>query len=293
MPLPFGLSYPGYAPDWVAEGRLQLLTHSQDTSTVSPDSLHFVWQTNRVLHPVQGEEFPIGALPEGLKPIRTFVLGELDGKRCYTHEVATDTPAPEGYEWSGLRALFPVLDPGMVNLAGRSFQIIEWDRSHQFCGRCGTSTFLRTSERARECPSCALVSYPRISPVVMGLVVREREILLARSPHFAPGMYSAVAGFIEIGESCEQALRREILEETGILADNFRYFDSQAWPFPHSLMVAFTAEYVSGTPVPQPDEIEDVRWFNVDALPAIPPAISVAGRLIRAVAQHLQAVPAI
>jgi NAD+ diphosphatase len=115
----------------------------------------------------------------------------------------------------------------------------------------------------------------------MGLVVRGDEILLARSPHFAPGVYSAIAGFVEAGESLEQALRREILEESAIHADNFKYFDSQSWPFPHSLMVAYTADYVAGTPVPQPEEIEDVRWFPMEALPQLPPPVSIAGRLIR------------
>lgn len=288
MPLPFGLSHPGAAPDWVAEGRLVPFA-GQQTTLYSPSKVfHFFWQSNRILFSNKEPTLPISHIPEGLTIVRSSMVGEWDGCLCQTHDIALDTPAPDGYAWTGLRALFPVLDAGMVNLAGRSFQILEWERTHQFCGRCGTPTQLRDSERARECPQCSLVSYPRISPVVMGLVVRGRELLLARSPHFAPGMYSAVAGFIEIGESCEQALRREILEETGIQADRFRYFDSQSWPFPHSLMIAFTAEYVSGTPVPQPEEIEDVRWFSVENLPAMPPHISVAGRLIRAVAEHLK-----
>jgi NAD+ diphosphatase len=294
MPLPYGLSHAGSAPDWVAEGRLVPFSKTSETPASTQSSVvHFIWQANRILFASAEKTLPLRSIPSGLQPIRSSIIGEFDGSLCHAHDIATDTPAPEGYEWSGLRALFPVLDAGMVNLAGRSFQIMEWDRTHQFCGRCGTPTLLRSSERARECPNCSLVSYPRISPVVMGLVVRGRELLLARSPHFAPGMYSAVAGFIEIGESCEQALRREILEETGIHADHFRYFDTQPWPFPHSLMIAYTAEYVSGTPVPQPEEIEDVRWFSVEDLPAIPPAISVAGRLIRAVSEHLKAEPAV
>jgi len=290
MPLPFGLSFPGGFPDWVAEGRFtpyQPNTHQAASNACFP-ALHFVWQNNRLLYPVQGPSFPLDQIPSPLQPIRSCIVGELDGKPCHVHDIGPDIPAPEGYEWTGLRALFATLEAGIIGLAGRSFQILEWDRTHQFCGRCGTPMQLRSSERARECPSCGLVSYPRISPVVMGLVVKGQELLLARSPHFAPGMYSAVAGFVEAGESLEQALTREILEETGIKADQFQYFDSQPWPFPHSLMVAFTAEYRSGTPVPQPEEIEDVQWFSVDALPALPPPISIAGRLIRAVAEHLK-----
>jgi NAD+ diphosphatase len=293
MPLPFGLSHQGSAPDWVAEGRLIPVSPDRKMSLSPSEALHFIWQANRLLFASQASSLPLDHIPEGLTIIRSSIVGEFDGRLCHTHDVNPDNPAPQGYEWSGLRALFPILEAGMINLAGRSYQIIEWERTHQFCGRCGTPTQLRNSERARECPKCSLVSYPRISPVVMGLVVRNQELLLARSPHFAPGLYSAVAGFIEIGESCEQALRREILEETGIHADTFRYFDSQSWPFPHSLMVAFTAEYVSGSPIPQPEEIEDVRWFSVEDLPAIPPAISIAGRLIRAVAEHLKAAPSV
>jgi NAD+ diphosphatase len=289
MALPLGLNFPGSAPDWVAEGRLVPLSPADEADPVTQETLHFVWQSNKLLFSLEEKTLPLTQIPRGLEPIRSSVVGQFDGKICLTHEVSAESPLPPGFEWTGLRALFPLLDAGMVNLAGRSFQILEWERTHQFCGRCGTPTILRQSERARECPSCALVSYPRISPVVMGLVIRDRQILLARSPHFAPGMYSAVAGFIEIGESCEQALRREILEETGIHADSFSYFDSQSWPFPHSLMVAFTAQYVSGIPTPQPEEIEDVRWFAVDDLPPIPPAISIAGRLIRAVTEHLNA----
>lgn len=287
MTLPPRLERPGGFPDWVAEGRF-VPDHrlpSPAGAVDDPAALHLIWDGDRLLFPLDDSR-PRYA-PQPLPERRRLMLGRLDQRSCLAIEVAAETPAPAGYQWRGLRSLFPLLDEGMIALCGRAFQVLEWDRTHQFCGRCATATQPREDERARACPACGLTAYPRISPVVMGLVIRGRELLLARSPHFPPGMYSAVAGFVEAGEALEHALSREILEETGIRAGGFRYFESQPWPFPHSLMVAFTADYHGGEPVPQPEEIEDVRWFPIDALPELPTTVSIAGRLIRSVVEHL------
>ena len=123
----------------------------------------------------------------------------------------------------------------------------------------------------------------------MCLVRRDRKILLARSPRFAPGMYSALAGFVEPGESLEQCLAREVFEETGIRISNARYFASQPWPFPHSLMIAFVADYAGGEITPEPGEIEDAQWFDIDALPQLPNRISIARRLIDGVLAEMRA----
>jgi NAD+ diphosphatase len=191
---------------------------------------------------------------------------------------------------SGLRALFGAVDDALFALAGRAFQIMDWDRSHQFCGRCGTPTRHKANERARECPACGLTHYPRIAPAVMALVRRGDEILLARSPHFPPGMYSALAGFVEPGETLEQTLVREVKEEVGIDVANPRYFASQPWPFPHSLMIAFFADYAGGEIRPDPSEIEAADWFTVGRLPqALPGKISISRRLIDAALRELGA----
>jgi NAD+ diphosphatase len=216
----------------------------------------------------------------GAQPLRRLYLGTLGERACYAFEYPAETQAPEDMAWLGLRALFGKLDDSLFALAGRALQFVDWDRTHQFCGRCGTPTQHREHERARECPACNLVAYPRIAPAVMCLVRRGRQILLARSPHFLPGMYSALAGFVEPGESLEQCLAREVLEETGIQIANPRYFASQPWPFPHSLMIAFVADYAGGEITPAPDEIEDAQWFSLDALPRLPNRISIARRLI-------------
>ncbi|HZP86354.1 MAG TPA: NAD(+) diphosphatase, partial [Burkholderiales bacterium] len=161
-------------------------------------------------------------------------------------------------------------------------------RSHLYCGRCGTRTVAKTTERARQCPSCSLTVYPRIAPAVMALIRRGDELLLARSPHFAPGMYSALAGFVEPGESLEQCLHREVKEEVGVEVTNLRYFSSQPWPFPHSLMIAFNCDYASGEITPEPGEIESAGWFGLDNLPVLPNRISIARRLIDATIEELQ-----
>jgi len=133
-----------------------------------------------------------------------------------------------------------------------------------------------------ECRNCGLLAYPRISPAVMVLVSRGNELLLARSPHFKPGVFSALAGFVEAGETLEQCAVREVREEVGIEITNLRYFQSQPWPFPDSLMLAFFADYAGGVITPEPSEIEAAEWFARDQLPTLPDPVSIARRLIDA-----------
>ena len=171
--------------------------------------------------------------------------------------------------------------PALMALAGRAAQVLEWDRAHRFCGVCGTPTELHASERSRICPACKHPAYPRISPAMMALVWRGRELLLARAPHFPPGMHSALAGFVEAGETLEECVVREVAEEVGVQVADVRYFGSQSWPFPHSLMVAYTAQWTGGEVVAQESEIESADWFDIDDLPKIPPRFSIAGHLIR------------
>jgi NAD+ diphosphatase len=219
---------------------------------------------------------------------RTLYLGRLGGVDCWAAEVQADSAPPAGMSWEGLRPLFSVLDDDHFALAGRALQLLEWDRTSQFCGRCGTPTVAKREERARVCPACKLSVYPRVAPAVMALVKREKQILLARSPHFPAGMYSALAGFVEPGESLEQCLAREIAEEVGVRISASRYFASQPWPFPHSLMIAFVCEWQSGEIRPQAGEIEEANWFEVLQLPKLPSKISIARRLIDAVVDEIK-----
>jgi len=221
----------------------------------------------------------------GMMPQRIQYLGVLGEQHCFSAELAVGAVAPQGWIWQGLRALFGTLDEAQFALAGRALQIVDWDRTHQYCGACGKTTAARTNERSRECPGCGLVAYPRLAPAVMGLVRREKELLLARAPRFPKDMYSALAGFVEPGETLEQCLEREVYEEVGIRVRRVRYFASQPWPFPHSLMIAFFADYYSGEIRVDGTEIEDAKWFdvrNLENLPRLPARISIARRLIDA-----------
>lgn len=212
--------------------------------------------------------------------VRQLHLGTWRGRPCYAAEVAGVEPPP-GLRFEGLRGLWSRLDETLIGIASQALQLVEWDRNHGFCGRCGVPTQRRDDERARHCPACGLLAYPRLSPVVMVRITRGREILLARAPRFVAGVYSVLAGFVEAGETLEQALHREVAEEVGIQVQNLRYFASQSWPFPHSLMMAFTADYAAGEVQVDGREILDARWFTSDALPGLPSPMSMAWRLIQ------------
>jgi NAD+ diphosphatase len=214
-------------------------------------------------------------------------LGELGGAACVAVRLPNDAPEPAGWRYAGLRSLFFRLPEPLLAIAGRAFQVVEWDRTHRYCGRCGAPTRDKPGERAKECPACGHTAYPRVSPAMMVLVTRGRELLLARAPRFPPGMYSALAGFVEPGETIEDCIRREVREEVGIEVDNITYFASQSWAFPHSLMIAYTAEYAGGELRLEEAEIAEARWFAWDAVPDLPPSISISRRLIEATVARL------
>lgn len=236
---------------------------------------------------VQGELLLPAAGPAALQPIEaaafagaasaSHYLGRLGGHDCWALALPQ---APPGWQRMPLRAAMMALEGELAPLAGRAAQVLEWDRTHRFCGVCAAPTAIKPGERARVCSACGHTAYPRVSPAMMALVWRPGELLLARSPQFAKGRYSALAGFVEPGESLEECVHREVAEEVGVAVRDLAYFGSQSWPFPHSLMVAFTARWDGGEIVPQPDEIEDARWFPIDALPDIPPRFSISGHLI-------------
>ena len=181
-----------------------------------------------------------------------------------------------------LRSLLFVQQDRDVSVIGKASQIINWYGSHQFCGSCGAPTEHHGIERAVCCQKCSNQFYPRINPCAIVLVVRGHKVLLARSARFRTGFYSCLAGFIEIGETAEETVLREVKEEVGICVNNVRYIKSQSWPFPSQLMLGFIAEYESGDIEPEPEEIEEADWYDIDQLPNVPhPGISVAGELIQ------------
>lgn len=213
-----------------------------------------------------------------------------DGRiHCFAAELKTprqegQPDLPPGMALLDLRRLFGRLDEAHLWLAGRAVQLVDWDRTHRFCGRCGAPTFTAANERMKVCPNCQHTSYPRLSPAVIMRIERDgvngREILMARNQRAKIPMYSVLAGFVEPGETLESCVRREVMEEVGITIKDIRYFGSQPWPFPNSLMIAFTAEYESGEIKLEESELMDAGWYTADNLPPFPPALSIAHQLI-------------
>ena len=214
-------------------------------------------------------------LPENIALDRLLYIGEVSGRLHFAAEAPnTDVPA-QGIK---IRAL---IDSHQVlyQLAGRALQLLHWNSTHQFCGRCGTPTHLGHTELVRDCPSCGLRVYPRLSPCVIMLVHRGDDILLAQRPGGSE-LYTIQAGFIEAGESAEAAVSREVMEETGLTLDSLRYFGSQPWPFPDQLMLGYIAENKSGELVPDPTELQNAGWFNCFDLPEYPGPQTISGKLI-------------
>ncbi len=247
-------------------------------------SLWYLFQDSHLLVADPGGDLPVMADPSsfGVSAEPPQYLGTLGGRHCFATSVPLEASAPAGWAFRSLRGLFERLGDDELALAGRALQLVAWDRTHRYCGACGTPTAPRSSERARECPKCSLVVYPRLAPVVMCLVRRGDEVLLARSPRFPEGVYSALAGFVEPGETLEQCVHREVREEVGVRVANLRYVASQPWPFPHSLMIAFFADHADGEIAVDGVEIEAAGWFRSGKLPKLPARISIARRLIDA-----------
>jgi NAD+ diphosphatase len=216
-----------------------------------------------------------------LRPMRTQYLGTLDGVPCYGGELA-ETVEADGMGFRGLRSLLGTLPDPLFSLAGRAYQIVDWERTHQYCGKCGGPTKTLDGERARVCPGCGMHFFPRVAPAVIVAVMRDRKILLAQARRFPSAFYSVLAGFVEPGETFEECVHREVREEVGIEVTNLRYFGSQPWPFPHSLMVGFTAEYAEGELAIEEKEIAHAGWFDADEIAriSIPRHGTIARRLI-------------
>ena len=205
-------------------------------------------------------------------------LGQHDNDPCYA-VVVKGTP-PDDYLVGDLRSWLGRTTPTIFYLAGRAQQSVAWHREHQYCGRCGAAMVEHAVDRAKHCAECGLISYPRLSPSIIVLISKGKEILLARNAQWPTSMYSTLAGFVEPGESIEQTVHREIKEEVGLDVRNLRYAGSQSWPFPNSLMLGFHCDYAGGEIVCQQEEIADARWFEANNLPNMPPKTAISRWLI-------------
>lgn len=207
------------------------------------------------------------------------LFGYYDGLPCFLAVVHEDQ-ITDSYTPVSLRSLFGTVDEDYFSLAGRALQILHHTREHIYCSRCATPMQDRNSELARICPNCQFISFPRVSPAVIMSVVRDEYILLGRGAHFTKDMYSTLAGFVEAGETLEEAVCREVMEETSITVAEVEYVTSQPWPFPHSVMIGFSAQYKSGNIAIDRAELEDARWFHYRDLPLLPSNITIARLLI-------------
>ena len=251
---------------------------------VTETALWFLFEDHKLLIKSQGENVLIPQSTDlealDLPPQERQYLGSLDGRPCYAGELPKEAPLSDPFALKVIRTLFGRLEEELMWIAGLANQLVAWNQNHRSCGKCGHLTEYKTDERARACPQCGLINYPRLSPAIIVAVLRDNQILLAHSQRFPAKFYSVLAGFVEPGESLEECVKREIMEEVCISVKNIRYFGSQPWPFPDSLMIAFTAEYAEGEIEIDPAEILDAGWFSADNLPPIPPKISIARQLI-------------
>ena len=258
-----------------------------------PAPLHFIFRAGELLVHTESLSVPAGVntlaqalsgLPPEFSHGNMHPVGLWQEQYCCTTTVNMETTAQDGFGFVNLRTLFGAVDDEFLGLASRAAQIAEWARTHRYCGVCASPMQLANGERAFTCPACGHLAYPRISPAMMVLIKKGNAVLMAHHTRSPAGRFSPLAGFLEAGESIEEAIHREVYEEVGLKVNNLRYFGSQTWPFPHSLMIAFTADYESGEIRVDGTEISEARWFTEIDKPHA--EISISGQLVNA---HLPA----
>ena len=229
--------------------------------------------------PVLSPPRAAGAHELGLDLTDILYIGTLDGTPCMAARLDAER-APEGYVARDLRALYGQVSDTVWGIAGLASQLVYWAQTTRYCPRTGDRTQPKEGEWATVCPTCELTQYPRVSPCIIVLVHDGDRMLLTRQASWPGAFYSLVAGFVEPGETLEECVAREVREETGVEIAPPVYAGSQPWPFPHQLMVGFTAQYAGGEVVIDRSELEDAAWFPLDGLPMRPPSMSIAGRII-------------
>lgn len=213
--------------------------------------------------------------------IQTDFFIDQSETRVIVRDIKQDTPLPNDYQLVPIRELLMNWNTKQFEQAAKAKQLLEWRRNHRFCSHCGTPTQQHPKEHAMVCPSCNYYQYPRVQPCIITMITQGNKILLARPANRKSAMYGLIAGFVEVGETLENAVARETLEEVGLQVKNIQYLSSQPWPFPSNLMIAFKAEYAGGEIILQQEEIADAQFFEIDALPQIPIQGSIAYEMIQ------------
>ena len=243
-----------------------------DEITPTADDYLFIFNKNRELYLTSERELP--------KSLDNFdiefclFIGKFNGKNSFVVNVYDET------SFYDLREVYE-FNPDLYHIAGKAVLVRDWYISHEFCGRCGTPTQIDEKDMMLKCPSCGQVHYPRIAPAIIVAISKENELLMAQHSYHDTIRYALIAGFVEPGESIEEAVHREVLEEVGIKIKNLKYMKSQSWPFPNSLMLGFTAEYESGDIKVDGDEIVKAKWFKRDEIIRYDSDISISDWLIQ------------
>jgi NAD+ diphosphatase len=260
----------------------QLDTRFRAPGTDSGPGHWFIFRGNEILVPEGCGMIQFQDLHRlfNITPLVTLFVGMSGRVPCYAVALDSSAEPPQNFCFSDIRGLFGRTSEEFLGIAARASHLLLFDRTTRFCGVCGAGNRLMETEIAKQCPECGQIFYPRLSPAIIVLVRRGDEVLLARSPHFPPGMYSLVAGFVEPGETLEHAVHREVMEETGVSIGDLQYIGSQPWPFPDSLMIGFVASYAGGTIKADETEIEDAGWFKRGKLPGLPGPLSLSRALI-------------
>ena len=240
---------------------------------------YFTFNQGRLLLTPQGH-VPLQATPPLHLPTSNtwHPLPALNGKTCLATEVDNDE-TPEGWQWTGLRETFYVLPQAHYAMAAKARELLHWDAEHRFCGTCGAHMAWHT-DISKRCTACGKEIWPQLATAIIVLIHRGDEVLLVHAKNFKSDFYGLVAGFVETGETLEEAVNREVMEETGLRIRNLSYWASQPWPYPCGLMVGFYAEYESGELKLQFSELSKGAWFRYDQLPTIPEKLSLARQLI-------------
>ena len=240
----------------------------------------FIFFNDQLLLQKKGETYTIPYSINPPVPVKNVLEVSLleDMPAC---TASVDTPLEETAEYlpMGLRASYDYLDPILHKIAGKAYELIYWDQHSRFCPSCGTKTVMQTTI-SKQCPNCKYEIYPVVSPAILVLIRKGDAILLVHARNFRGSFYGLVAGFLETGETLEECLRREDMEETGLEINNITYFGNQPWPYPSNLMVGFIADYVSGTIRLQDEELSEGAFFTKDNLPELPRKLSLARKMI-------------